>query len=246
MQLLLVGLVARLLQQRSELRLVVADGLNQLGFAGGAETPDQRAQRVDLGIGLVEQAFDFHLIVDAGEHGRVEAVLERAVPLTRDGVALLDFQQRRLLRLCKVFDTGRVGIHQGLDLLQAFPGVLALSADQRLVEGLLLGRLEALHVGNVPVDFLGCLGEANGPLRKLDHPEVEHRGRDAVDDALGPGGALVGGRDLRFGHHLIGHQARREQHADGPGQAELVADTIELDHSQNPDPKRVIGGPCIC
>jgi hypothetical protein len=68
MQFLVVGLVAGLLEQRCKLRLAVRNRLNQLGVAGGAEAPDQRPQRIDLGVGLIEQAFDLFASFDACEY----------------------------------------------------------------------------------------------------------------------------------------------------------------------------------
>ena len=127
-----------------------------------------------------------------------------------------------------------IGFHQRLDVRQPVLGLLPLGARERRLDFLGLGRLGTAQVGEALLDIGGLSRQLDIARGKLDLSQLELAGHDAVDNALGPRGLLVGGVDLRFRHHLVGHHADRQQDADSASQAKLVSDTIELDHVDDP------------
>ena len=60
------------------------------------------------------------------------------------------------------------------------------------------------------------------------------RRQRVIGHLLRPGGPIAGCLDPRFGDHLVGHHADRQQDADRAGQAQFVSDTVELDHVDDP------------
>jgi hypothetical protein len=139
--------------------------------------------------------------------------------------------------LSELFNARGETIHQRLHLLKPLLGFRLLRAGKRGVEFPGLGRLQTLQVGNPLVDICCRLGEPDIERGNLHLPQLDLPGKGSVDHPLGPRDADAGRLDLRFGHHLVGHHADRQQNADGAGEAELVSDAVELDHFWPPMPQ---------
>ena len=150
------------------------------------------------------------------------------------------------MRLGEILHAGGETVHQRLHPGKPLPGRLQLRGGERGVDFFCLDRLVPLQVAEPLVDIVSRSGQPDIARGNLHLPQLDLRDQRAVDHPLGSRDAAVGGLDRRLGHHLVGHHAGGQQDADGAGEAELVADAIELDHFANPDPQRKSVVPCLC
>ena len=130
--------------------------------------------------------------------------------------------------------TAAAAFHQGLGLLELFLGFRPLGDCQRRLQLLCRARLVALQIGKGLFDFSASSRQTDVVGGKLNLAQVDMRGERIIRHLLRSRGALAGFLDFRFGDHLVGHHADRQQDADRPGQAQFVSDTVELDHVDDP------------
>jgi hypothetical protein len=96
------------------------------------------------------------------------------------------------------------------------------------------GRLEFLHLIEVLVDLGDAAREPDGAGAKLHLAELQMRGQRAIGNGLTARGNIVGLADLGFRHELVGDHAGCHHDAECAGNAELVANAVELDHAAGP------------
>ena len=126
----------------------------------------------------------------------------------------------------------------GLSPLARSPSTISTGTWRRTCCARRSERVDDVDHG--PQVALAVAGELEADPRKFGVvvlAQLDLRDKRAVDHPLGPRHACIGRLDRRLRHHLVGHHAGGQHNADGAGKPELVADTIELDHSANPDPQ---------